>query len=68
VTLSQKKKRKNHKKGHRVAQGIDPEFKTQYCKKKKKLLKNNHFHLVVFEMMELIPKRFSLAWHGGACL
>jgi hypothetical protein len=36
-TLSQKKKKKNQKKRiGGVTQGVGPEFKPQYCKKKKK--------------------------------
>jgi hypothetical protein len=30
----------NTKRGGRVAQGVDPEFKPQYCKKKKKEREN----------------------------
>jgi hypothetical protein len=34
-TLSQKKKNPSHKRGLRVAQGVGPEFKPQYCNQKK---------------------------------
>jgi hypothetical protein len=32
--LKKEKKKKNHKKGLGVAQGVGPEFKPQYCQKK----------------------------------
>jgi hypothetical protein len=36
-SISKKKKKKNHRKrAGGVAQGVVPEFKPQYCKKKKK--------------------------------
>jgi hypothetical protein len=35
-TLSQKKKKKSQKRAGGVAQGVSPEFKLQFCKKRKK--------------------------------
>jgi hypothetical protein len=37
-------KENHHKKGCGVAQGVGPEFKTRYCKKKKKVLSREEIH------------------------
>jgi hypothetical protein len=38
------KKKSLQKRAGGVAQGVDPEFKPQYCKKKKKEMSKHHCH------------------------